>query len=128
MISRTIAVIIFGMFTLGIVVPGFVYARNVNAVNSNEFFSGSYKNSNNSLPALPNLKLPVGSKENVKGFLSGTSSDSEINFSRLLNTENFSSNDLGSGLKAVAVLAINLFLIVIQTVAAVLKALLPFLQ
>lgn len=46
----------------------------------------------------------------------------------LLNTNNLSSTDLTSALKAVLVLAINLFLIVIQTVVAILKALLPFLQ
>lgn len=46
----------------------------------------------------------------------------------LLNTKNLSGGDLTSALKAIAVLAINLFLIVIQTVAGILKALLPFLQ
>jgi hypothetical protein len=44
------------------------------------------------------------------------------------NTKSFSSGDIVSMLKAVAVLAINLFLIVIQTVAGILKALLPFLS
>lgn len=39
-----------------------------------------------------------------------------------------SSNDFSGALKAVAVLAINLFLIIIQTTAAILKALLPFLS
>ncbi|MDO8669069.1 MAG: hypothetical protein Q7K65_02120 [Candidatus Buchananbacteria bacterium] len=46
----------------------------------------------------------------------------------LLNTQNLSGNDLVGVLKAVAVLAINLFLIVIQTVAGILKALLSFLS
>ena len=46
----------------------------------------------------------------------------------LLNTENLSASDLPGALKAVAVLAINLFLIVIQVVVGILKALLPFLS
>lgn len=46
----------------------------------------------------------------------------------LLNTKNLSGGDLVSVLRAIAVLAINLFLIVIQTVAGILKALLPFLS
>jgi len=44
------------------------------------------------------------------------------------NVKNLSSGDIISILKAVVVLAINLFLIVIQTVAGILKALLPFLS
>lgn len=45
-----------------------------------------------------------------------------------LGISSLSFNDLPSVLKAIAVLAINLFLIVIQTTAAILKALLPFLS
>ncbi len=40
----------------------------------------------------------------------------------------FSSGDIGGALKSILVLVINLFLIVIQTVAGILKALLPFLN
>lgn len=43
-------------------------------------------------------------------------------------TSSFSSNDITGALKSFAALAINLFLIVIQTVAGILKALLPFLS
>lgn len=46
----------------------------------------------------------------------------------LLDTKNLSFSDIPSSLKAIGVLAINLFLIVIQAVAAVLKGLLPFLS
>lgn len=49
------------------------------------------------------------------------------NFKQILDTQNLSFNDISGSLKAIAVLAINLFLIVIQTVAGILKALLPFL-
>ena len=45
-----------------------------------------------------------------------------------LGVGGLSFDDLPGALKAVAVLAINLFLIVIQTTAAILKALLPFLS
>ncbi len=47
---------------------------------------------------------------------------------RLLNTKNLSFSDIPGSLKAIGVLAINLFLIVIQAVAAILKGLLPFLS
>ncbi len=47
---------------------------------------------------------------------------------KLLDTKNLSFNDIPGSLKAIATLAINLFLIVIQAVAAVLKGLLPFLS
>lgn len=47
---------------------------------------------------------------------------------RLLDTKNLSFNDIPGSLKAIGVLAINLFLIVIQAVAAILKGLLPFLS
>ena len=45
-----------------------------------------------------------------------------------LGVSGLSFDDLPGALKAVAILAINLFLIVIQTTAAILKALLPFLS
>lgn len=48
-------------------------------------------------------------------------------FKQFLDTKDLSFNDIPSSLKAIAVLAINLFLIVIQAVAAILKGLLPFL-
>ncbi len=47
---------------------------------------------------------------------------------QLLNTKNLSFSDIPSSLKAIGVLAINLFLIVIQAVAAILRGLLPFLS
>ena len=47
---------------------------------------------------------------------------------QLLNTKNLSFNDIPGSLKAIATLAINLFLIVIQAVAAILRGLLPFLS
>lgn len=45
-----------------------------------------------------------------------------------LGVSGLSFNDFPGAIKAIAVLAINLFLIVIQTTAAILKALLPFLS
>ena len=47
---------------------------------------------------------------------------------RLLDTKDLSFSDIPGSLKAIATLAINLFLIVIQAVAAILKGLLPFLS
>ncbi len=47
---------------------------------------------------------------------------------KLLDTKDLSFSDIPGSLKAVGVLAINLFLIVIQAVAAILKGLLPFLS
>lgn len=46
----------------------------------------------------------------------------------LASSKNFSTSDVLAGIKAGAILGINLFLIVIQTVAGILKALLPFLK
>lgn len=70
-------------------------------------------------PALSNVSEGI-----LKGFISGTASQQF----KLLNTQNLSFNDISGSLKSIAVLAINLFLIVIQTVAATLKALLSFLK
>lgn len=70
-------------------------------------------------PALPNLSGGL-----FKGFISGPASEQF----KLLNTQNLSFNDLTGSLKSVAILAINLFLVVIQVVAGILKALLPFLK
>jgi hypothetical protein len=46
----------------------------------------------------------------------------------LINTKDLSSKDITGSIKAVASLAINLFLIVIQTAGGILKALLPSLS
>ncbi len=46
----------------------------------------------------------------------------------IFQNSSFSTSDLTGALKSIAVLAINLFLIVIQTVAGILKAFLPFLN
>ncbi len=46
----------------------------------------------------------------------------------LLDTKNLSFSDIPGSLKAIGTLAINLFLVVIQAVAAILKGLLPFLS
>lgn len=72
------------------------------------------------LPLPPNLSRGLFSR----GFISGEASEQF----KLLNTQNLSFDDLTGSLKSVAVLAINLFLIVIQVVAGILKALLPFLK
>ena len=86
------------------------------------------------IPSLPGLKsvnigttaptLPDISGGLFKGFISGTASQQF----KLLNTQNISFDDVTGSLRSIAVLAINLFLIVIQTVASILKALLPFLE
>ena len=89
--------------------------------------------SNTPLLPLPSLIDPINvlknsllknTTPNLKNFSIGTTMPN-LN---LLNTQNLSGGDLLGALKAVAVLAINLFLIVIQTTAAILKALLPFLS
>lgn len=49
-------------------------------------------------------------------------------FKQFLDTKNLSFSDIPGSLKAIGVLAINLFLVVIQAVAAILKGLLPFLS
>ena len=66
----------------------------------------------------------------IKNFVDQRGSGASLpsfNFN-LLNTKNISSNDIWGSIKAIVSLAINLFLIVIQTVAGILKALLPFLS
>ena len=74
--------------------------------------------------------LPTGLRQGLGKVLSdyvgddlGASGDFKV-----LNRESLSFDDILGGLKSVAVLAINLFLIVIQVVVGILKALLPFLS
>lgn len=50
------------------------------------------------------------------------------NLKSFLDTKDLSFNDVSSSLRSIGILAINLFLIVIQTVAGILKGLLPFLR
>lgn len=134
MIKVKIFILVFTMLVVLTVAPGFGYASNVLSLEPldlfNRAFSETSKSTTTSLPALPGFKLPPELQKSVKGFLSGTSTGtgSNFDFKQLLNTESLSGKDFGSALKAIAVLAINLFLIIIQTVAAILKALLPFLQ
>ena len=71
------------------------------------------------LPNIPNLP-----KLNISNLNIGGSDWGLLN----LKTGDLSFNDLSSAFRSVLVLAINLFLIIIQTVAAILKALLPFLN
>lgn len=132
MIYAKIPIWFFAALLVGIVAPSFVYASSDPlSLNPSELlnktFSGS-SNTGNSLPNLPGFKLPLDLQKGAKSFLSGANTGDGIDFGQLLNTKNLSSSDFGTALKAVAVLAINLFLIVIQTVASILKALLPFLQ
>jgi hypothetical protein len=68
--------------------------------------------------------MNIGTTGLFKGFISGPASDQF----KLFNTQNLSFDDLTGSLKSVAILAINLFLIVIRVVAGILKALLPFLE
>ncbi len=58
----------------------------------------------------------------------GTTVPSLPIFKQFLDTKDLSFSDIPGSLKAIGVLAINLFLIVIQAVAAILKGLLPFLS
>lgn len=78
-----------------------------------------------SLPDIQNIGTTIPS-------LTGVPKLTEINLGGgswdILKGGNVSSNDLTGALKAIAVLAINLFLIVIQVVVGILKALLPFLS
>lgn len=80
-----------------------------------QYQSPRYQGIGTSVPAIPQL-------QNIKNYLSGTTGGSSQP-----STLTLSKNDIAGSLKSVAVLAINLFLIVIQTVAGILKALLPFL-
>ena len=65
--------------------------------------------------------------QGIKNFLpSGLTGDNSGNSSSISNLH-FSTSDIPGSLKSIAILAINLFLIVINTVAGILKALLPFL-
>lgn len=76
---------------------------------------------NMSVPTLQNLRdLKNLLPKNLTGGNTGISKPTS-------NTASFSSGDVTSSLKAIGTLAINLFLIIIQTVAGILKALLPFL-
>ena len=71
------------------------------------------------VPTIP--KLP-----GLKDFIVGSS---ETNgFGGLFDTDKLSRDDIGGSIKAVVVLAINLFLIIIQTVSGILKALLSLLS
>lgn len=111
-LKKTIISLIF-LITLPILLlgPSFAYADNAILTDSATLDSfGSLKD---------NLFKNLTSSINI-----GTTVPSL----RLVNADNLSSADLVSALRSVAVLAINLFLIVIQTVASVLKALLPFLS
>ncbi len=80
--------------------------------------SAGSKGIGTTIPSLPELP---GFKDIVAGTSKGA-------FGDLLNTDAFSSGDITGTLKAVSILAINLFLIVIQTVAGILKVLLSFLS
>lgn len=73
---------------------------------------------------VPNINIPTIKTAAPGSFQSLTKTD----FGSLINTKNLSFKDTGSILKSIAILAINLFLIVIQTVAGILRALLPFLN
>lgn len=70
-----------------------------------------------------NVTTEVPSLTGISRFGLGTQWNIE-----LLDFKNLSGGDAISVLKAIAVLAINLFLIVIQVVVAILKGLLPFLS
>lgn len=97
------------------------------ALGSNSFAYASDQGPNLPVPSLIN-PLDYLKEDLLKGAAQSTGIGTTIPDLNLLNTKNFSSGDVVSMLKAVAVLAINLFLIVIQTVAGILKALLPFLS
>lgn len=88
-----------------------------------DLFKGTVpsQNINTSVPTLPSLP----NLNNLKNFLPKGGSNGSIKTS---STKSFSTSDVGGGLKSIGVLAIRLFLIVIETVAAVLRALLPFLS
>ena len=100
----------------------------------------AYSTSNTSLTPLPlpSLTNPVDALNNFdilknqsnlfKNITPMLGIGTTVPSLNLLNTSNLSGSDFTSALKAVAILAINLFLIVIQTTAAILKALLPFLS
>ena len=80
------------------------------------------------LPALSFNPLDYLNDDLLKGAARDTGIGTSVPNLNLINMENLSSGDIISMLKAVAVLAINLFLIVVQTVAGILKALLQFLS
>lgn len=84
------------------------------------------------LNSLPNptdfLNLIQSSQflQGIKNFLPKGLTGDNSGSSSLTNLH-FSTSDIPGSLKSIAILAINLFLIVINTVAGILKALLPFL-
>jgi hypothetical protein len=79
--------------------------------------------------SIPLFNSPDYLKEDLfKGAAQNIGVGTTVPSLNLSNTKSLSSGDIISMLKAVVVLAINLFLIVIQTVAGILKALLPFLS
>jgi len=94
----------------------------------------AYISDQNADQSLPSLVNPLDYLKNIplQGITQnlgvGTSIPSLSGLSQFLDTKNLSSSDITSMLKAVAVLAINLFLIVIQVITGILKALLPFLS
>ena len=90
---------------------------------------------NNSNAAITDLfKIPDISRTDCINGVSGSNSDCsklpELKFDLhdLTATKSFSTGDILNTLKAIAALAINLFIVVIQTVVGLLKGLLPFLK
>lgn len=134
MTKAKILILFLITFAVVTVVPFFTYASDTLLLEPsgllNRIFSETSKNINTSLPSLSDIKLPTDFSKNTKTFLSNVDAAGGmgIDFSRFFNFGEFSSKNLTAAIKAVLVLAINLFLIVIQTVAAILKALLPLLQ
>ena len=129
-IKKNILVIIPVLLILNIVVPGgaLAYADDSPAVRPMPSLINPLEYLNeNLLSKLPGIKSE-GSGALPSGLGGLLSEGGGLGGIKLLNTSSLSTNDIPGALKSIAVLAINLFLIVIQTVAGVLKALLPFLQ
>ncbi|MBI2063008.1 MAG: hypothetical protein HYT61_02075 [Candidatus Yanofskybacteria bacterium] len=90
-------------------------------------YSSAYSINETSLPLPSILNINPFDSDLFKNLVPNIDLGTTMPNLNLLNINNLSSNDFVSVLRAVAILAINLFLIVIQTVAGILKALLPFL-
>lgn len=115
--SIFIAVLISLVFSLTLFLPSISFAASFNPLDALK---------NSLAPGLPGIQS-IGTTAPTLPSLSKLSGLSSSDW-KILNTSSLSFDDFGGALKSIAILAINLFLIVIQVIAGILKALLPFLQ
>lgn len=117
--AQKIKKIILSIATLCIVV--FVLLDNQSYAYSSSNQLVNPLNPSKLLPGIPSVNMGT-----IVPTLSGL--PTSLGGFKLFNLNSLSANDFTSALKSIGILAINLFLIVIQVVAGILKALLPFLS